>query len=385
MHSEDIITDNKKPLLLVLGVHLKSEGYPNVLYRIRDLRHCESFQISEINIPMWKQPGGHWQESGLWRGIWRAVWSHMLVLMRYVFAEKDTVVYVPYPAVFVLALISLLPRGLRPKKLVADAFISIYDTVVHDRGILLPQQLAACLLKAVEARGYGVADVLVADTEENVQHLEHMFSIRKGIVVAVPLSTDEENFSPKPYHSGGETCRVLFIGTFVPLHGVDFIVRAAEQLKTRRDIRFKLIGNGQTADTIDRYLKAKKVDIEWEKGWQTPAQLALEIEQADICLGIFGRGDKAQRVCPFKIYSYCAVGRAIITADTRWTRRVSEGLSYEPFICVPTGDPADLADAVAKLAEQPALREKGSVNSRRFYESKLSNDIAMQRSLEFLG
>lgn len=373
-----------KNKVLILGVYLKTEAYPNVLYRLADLQRCKTIQISEINAPMWKQGMGNWRKTRSWRGVQRSIRAHLSVFRRYLMSDKNTVVYVPYPAVFILALISLLPKRLRPRKLVADAFISLYDTIVLDRKLIEPQKLSARFLKAVESRAYRRADELVVDTKENVEHLKHTFSFGDKSIRAVPLSTDEINFSFKPYYSDRKTCRVLFIGTFVPLHGVDVIVGAAEQLKTFDNIRFRLIGDGQTTAVLDRYISEKKLAVEWERQWQTSAQLAKEIEQADICLGIFGPEDKTQRVCPFKVYLYCAVGRAVITADTRWTRRVLQDIGYEPFVCVPAGDSTALAEAIIQLAENPDLREKASGNSRRFYESNLSNAFAMKRLLELL-
>ena len=57
-------------------------------------------------------------------------------------------------------------------------------------------------------------------------------------------------------------------------------------------------------------------NVEWERGWQSAEALAAAIRAADICLGIFGAGDKAQRVWPLKNYSYIAVGRDLISDDT---------------------------------------------------------------------
>lgn len=315
----------------------------------------------------------------------RAIWAHVAVIMRYLKVKRPEVVYVPYPAVFVLALMSLLPKVLRPGRLIADAFISVYDTVVNDRKLLNSQSALARLLKSIEKRGYDAADLLVVDTDENAGFLQKLFDLPNAKMAVVPLSTDENAFRRAAYHPSNGLCRVFFFGTLVPLHGVDTIVKAAQILISRTDIRFKLIGDGQTAPAAARLVADAGVGVEWEKGWQTSAQLAREIERADVCLGIFGGGDKAQRVCPFKVYAYAAVGRPIVTADTRWMRHACSGLPYEPFVRVPVGDPSALADAIARLADHPEQRMTYAENSRRFYEARLSNRIALQRMRELLA
>ncbi len=371
--------------VMVLGVHLKSEGYPNVLYRLRDLKAAESWRVTEINVPMWTPATQKtWGLRRLLRNAWRALFAHLAVIARYLAASRPQRVYVPYPAVPVLVLLSLLPRRLRPGRTVADAFISLYDTVVEDRRIFRQGSLPARLLEKLERRAYCAADVLVADTAQNAAYLARRFGLPPGKVVPVPLSTDEDNFRPVAYAPVTGRCRVLFIGTFIPLHGADVIAAAAVLLAHRPDIRFKLVGDGQTASQVTGMLKAGGVEVEWDSAWQSSRRLAQEIAAADICLGIFGAGDKAQRVCPLKVYAYCAMGRAVITADTRWTREALGGLDYEPFWLVAPGDPRALAEAIEKLADDPERRAAYARASRRFYQERLSNGAAMERLAQLL-
>ena len=72
---------------------------------------------------------------------------------------------------------------------------------------------------------------------------------------------------------------------------------------------------------------------------------------SDLCLGIFGTGDKALRVVPNKVFQGAAAGCAVITSDTAPQRRVLGTVSQESgAVLVPPGDPAALADALLRLA-----------------------------------
>jgi glycosyltransferase involved in cell wall biosynthesis len=66
----------------------------------------------------------------------------------------------------------------------------------------------------------------------------------------------------------------------------------------------------------------------------------------DVCLGIFGTGDKALRVVPNKVFQGAAAGCAIVTSDTAPQRRALA----EAAILVPPGDPDALAAALLRLA-----------------------------------
>ena len=96
--------DNLKSLL-VIGVYLKSEGYPNTLYRLRDLQTAGLFKVTEINAPMWQE--GTQNRHGfarLTRNFWRAIIAHVIVISRYLNSPRPELIYVPYPSVFVTLL-----------------------------------------------------------------------------------------------------------------------------------------------------------------------------------------------------------------------------------------------------------------------------------------
>lgn len=366
--------------LLILGVHLKSEGYPNTLYRLRDLEASGLFRMVEINMPMWNEATQNRHGfSRLTRNFWQAVFSHITVMARFLsLAKRPERIYVPYPGVFLLFLLSCLPARLKPQRVVVDVFISLYDTIVLDRSLLTHNGFPAKILKWVERRAYDYADKLVVDTQQSAKFLCSLFGLPETKVVVAPLSIDEINFRYSPYLQHAGICRVLFIGTMVPLHGIGTILEAASLLSDRPDIHFKLIGDGQETPRIESWLHSHVTNLDWERAWQPSTRIAEEIGRADICLGIFGDRDKAQRVCPFKIYAYASVGRAIITGETDWLKETTVRLSCEPFAKVPVKNSAALAAKITQLADDPALRIKLAANSHEFFNSHLGSKPALK-------
>jgi glycosyltransferase involved in cell wall biosynthesis len=73
------------------------------------------------------------------------------------------------------------------------------------------------------------------------------------------------------------------------------------------------------------------------------------VAEHDVCLGIFGTGEKARRVVPNKVFQGAAAGCAIITSDTPPQRRVFGDAS----VLVPPGDADALATALLELASEP--------------------------------
>jgi glycosyltransferase involved in cell wall biosynthesis len=70
-------------------------------------------------------------------------------------------------------------------------------------------------------------------------------------------------------------------------------------------------------------------------------------------------------VVPNKVWQAMAAGRPVVTADTPAVREVlHDGRSA---LLVPPGDPDALGDALARLAADPALRERIGAAGRAAY------------------
>ncbi|WP_374325625.1 glycosyltransferase [Aquipseudomonas alcaligenes] len=370
---------NSTPLL-VAGVHQSTEAYPNTLYRIYQLR--SRFYASEVNFPMWSTTTGGWKSTrSPIQTLWRAITSHLQVAWAIGRKPHCNILYIPYPAPLVALLASLLPN--RPHRIVLDGFISLYDTVVNDRKLWSPNALPSRLLYKLERHAFIKADIVLVDTSHNAKFYSKLFNISPSHFFALPLATNEVDYTPTPYSPSEARCRVLFIGTLVPLHGIRTIIEAARQLTSRQDIEFQIIGDGVDAPLLQAEI-ADLVNVTWQRRWCSAEELASEIKASDICLGVFGDTDKTQRVCPYKIYSYSSIGRAIITGNTDWLQSAAAPTSPPPFLGVPVNNPSALANAIAFLADAPEERTRLAVSARNFYATHLSNAASMQLLERFL-
>lgn len=379
------------PPLTIIGVHIKSDAYPNVKYKIELLLQAKSLVVREINYPL-----SYIQRFGQQQSRFLGAVRRINAIVQFSYAHVRTVIaasrlgrprnlYVPYPSVFVLYLLSWLPARWRPDKIYADAFISIYDTVVEDRRLLSPRNPVARLLHSIEQRAYQSANVIFADTDLNAHYLSSNFKVKADKIVTLPLSINEAVYKAQPYLATGNNCIVLFIGTFVPLQGVAVIAHAVALLRSHEYIRFRLIGNGQTSDEVAAILDSAGCNnILWKRNWHSAPELAMEIQQSDICLGIFGSGVKTQRVWPLKNYAYMAIGRAMITADTRVARAMLADSSDEPFMAIQPGQPEDLARAIVELANNPERRSRYAGAANVYYKKYLANTVSLQKLLPIL-
>jgi glycosyltransferase involved in cell wall biosynthesis len=366
--------------VLILGVHLKSEGYPNVLYRIDDLEMHPDIIAHEINFPIMPDPSRSSRKVNLrFPRLFRVIYGHVYILIRYLFSPHKQVVYVPYPATFVCWILSHLPKRLRPSNLIIDQFISLYDTIVLDRRLISQNGLLAKLLFHIERRALRSCNGIIVDTQQSREYIEKFFNISSSIIYPIPLSTNEYAYKHNEYKPSDNRCRVLFIGTLIPLHGIQVIISAIKLLHNNEFIEFRIIGDGQDSKYLEEFLMLKSRNLVWIREWKAPDQLAKEIEQSDICLGIFSDTEKADRVCPLKIYAYMSVGRTVITADTEWSRDSQAGRDKNVFCTIEPNNAVALAKQIEKLAIDKSERKRLSSGSNLFYMDKLCNKIAIKQ------
>jgi len=361
----------------VVGVHTASEAYPNTLYALEELRR--DFCPSEINIPLLPETGGAIKlRNSRFSSALKFLTSHVGVLLRALSVRQQKCVYVPYPSTFLLLAWSFFPKRLRPRKIVADAFISIYDTAINDRKLISPGCYFAKLLKSAERRAFRTANVIIVDTPQNAEFYTEIFQLPHQLFTPIPLLTNENDYTKTALPKKG-ICNILFVGTLIPLHGIDVILAAASLLAYRKDIIFTIVGDGQEAHAVENAIINGASNLIWERKWMPPVQLANYIADSSICLGIFGKTSKTDRVCPYKVYAYASVGRPVITANSSWLRQATEDYGQQPFIGTPPGNPAMLVESIIYLADNAELREQMSEVANRFYAAYLSNSAAYSR------
>lgn len=368
-----MITPDETLRVVVIGVHLGGEGYPNVQHMLEGLRACPDVALEEHAYPLLSE--GHLSARKDFRAIVRAGFAHLKAWHALWRVRTGSVVYIPYPALFLLLLWSLLPPAMRARRrIVADAFISVYDALVNDRKRLSPNTLSARMLRAIERRALRAADAVVVDTPENASFMALSLGLERARLHAIGLCIDEVAYALRESASPRiGPCRVVFTGTLIPLHGIAIILSAIELLADREDLEFVLIGDGQEAPLLETFMATARPRVRWSRRWHRARELAEEVACADVCLGVFSTGAKTQRVGPLKVHAYACMGKAIITADTAWAQRISEGCAEPPFVTVPAGDAKALATAITRLAEDPALRVRLGTAARAIYTERLGN------------
>jgi len=284
------------------------------------------------------------------------LFSYPKLIFRYLLASKHDVVIIPYLGHVDIFFIWLFAR-LRGVLIVWDAFLSLYDTTVNDRALLKQSGLLARLLYAAEWVACRLPDICLLDTGPHAKYFEKLFNLPAGSIKHIPVGVEAEFFQPEKMEecaeNGSGPLVVFFYGQFIPLHGIETIIKAAQLVEQKRiDVRWILAGKGQEEEKIEEQIKKAQLRSVERIPWIPYQDLRRWILRADVCLGIFGTSEKSLRVIPNKVFQIVSVARPVITSDTAAIREL---FSEHPGInLVPPGHPSALADAIIEFAEQKA-------------------------------
>ncbi len=296
---------------------------------------------------------------------WRLIRTYAQLAWRYLRCPAHDLVIVGHPGSLDLPLARLL-TWLRRKPLVFDALISPYETVVDDRALLAPHSLTARALLWLERLLYRLPDRVLVDTGAQVQFLQQRFGAPphklRLVWVGAPDTVTEPPGAPDP-----NVFRVVYFGKFIPLHGLELVLQAANLLREQREIRFELFGDGQTYPQMRALARELGLEnVVFVPEWLPLPQLAERVAGAGVCLGIFGAGAKTQRVIPIKAYLALAWCLPLITGDTVG---ISELLRDGEHALLCDGrDPASLARGILRLYRDPALAGRLARQGRALYE-----------------
>jgi len=204
----------------------------------------------------------------------------------------------------------ILARLLTIKPIVLDAFVSLYDSNILDRKLYQSQSWHAKWYWLLDWLSCRLADVVLLDTDAHIDYFASEFGIPRERFRRVFVGSDDRFIHPlflKPRTDGNFLVR--FHGTFVPLHGIEYIVQAARILE-KKNISFELLGDGQVFDQVERTVKNLGLgNVKIDRRFVSYNDLNYYLAGADLCLGIFGDTGKAQRVIPNKAYEAIAASR----------------------------------------------------------------------------
>jgi glycosyltransferase involved in cell wall biosynthesis len=220
--------------------------------------------------------------------------------------------------------------------------------------------------------------------------------IRDGVIAAgvppdrvslVPNASDLELFSPTLDRAGerrrlglGDGFVCSYFGTMGEANDLSQVVRAAPMAE---DVTFVLLGDGKHREGLRQEAeRLGAMNVVFLDPAPDKAAVARLAAASDACLTIFKDVPVLATNSPNKLFDTFAAGRPAIVNTDGWLRSLVE--DNDAGVFVRPNDPADLAERVAELRDDPERVERYGRNARQLAEREFDRDMLAERALSVL-
>ena len=309
---------------------------------------------------------GGWLRPRFWIRVMR---SYISLFWKFRKVDDYDLLIVGYPGQFDVAIARIL-SWIHRKPLVWDIFMSIY-LIALERGLDQKNRLIVNLICQWEKIACQLPDLLIIDTFEYAKWFQKIYGIDHNRFKFVPTGADNRVFKPPLLQKQqSEHFNVVYYGTFIPNHGVGYIVEAAKILNTHNEIHFILIGDGPDRDKAIEYAEKNALKNITFIEWLSKESLIDQMASANISLGAFGKTPQSLMTIQNKIYEGLALRLPVITGESpAITQAFTHGENI--YLC-DRSNPESLAQAILRLYNDPELRKHIAKNGFAEYQLKYS-------------
>jgi len=265
------------------------------------------------------------------------------------------------------------------RPVVFDPLISRYENKVMDQKKVTPYSLQAKYNFKIDKTSFKLADAVLADTFAHADYYAGNFGIDKNKFFRVPVGVPDELSSGLEALLEGESKKgsnflVQFYGSYLPLHGIEHIIKAASMAETKdKTIVFELIGSGLTfpmVKALAEKLQSRNIVF---RDWVPFSKLAEVVSRADICLGIFGDTEAALRVVPNKVFQCLSLKKPVITERSQAILEFF--VDRENILLCEPANPKSLAEAILVLKNDERLRRKIAENGYELIRKNFTSEL----------
>lgn len=331
---------------------------------------AQGVEIYECHAKLWQsvedrvqQASGGWRSPRFWGRVITAYWRLFRAHNR---TPEYDVMLIGYPGQFDAYLARLLTWW-RRKPMALDILMSLH-LVAEERGLTEKSPFTGRLVFLLEKIGLRLPDMLIAENRAYQEYIQLKYQLPAGRFRLVPHGADDSVFHPRAaVVPPDDSFQVTYHGLYLPSHGLDAVIRAAEQLKDDPEIHFNFYGNGPERAKIEAYAVEHQLANVHFHGFVSRDELLDGIAQSHVCLGVFGITKQSNFTIQNKVWEGLAIGQAVVSgiSDT-----VEESLIHREHIyLIERDNPQALAEALLELKKDPELRQHISANGyQRFVQ-----------------
>ena len=302
-------------------------------------------------------------------------------LLKFLLLRKNyDIIIVGMIGQFIAPIIAKLTK----KPIIFYPFISLYGTVVEDRGYFSKDSLLGKLSLYLDRKSVLVSEKCILDTYEHIRYWTEDLNLPREKFERVFVGSNDEIFYPRQRTRKEDgDFSVRFYGSYIPAQGVEIIIEAANVLKKDNKIKFSLLGKGGPNYEDCRNL-AKQLRLGNITFLDTVPLYELPdfIKNADVILGMFSSTKKFNTSIANKVYQAWAMKMPTITAESDGCKDLL--VHRENAMLSKQMDPKSLAEAILELKNNPELRNKIAINGYKTFKENATPGIIAKEVIEIL-
>jgi len=276
------------------------------------------------------------------------------------------------------------------KRIICDYYISFFDTEVLDREKYSINSRQAKRLMAYDYSCINRSNyVFFLNTTEAHRYLNLVnitYDNKKHLIV--PLVIEESIKCKLPYYnSDHSTFNICWWGTYIPLHGLENILKACQLLLLSKKIKFHLylFGNDEEKSVFYRRLIkdlgiSEVVTMENSYTFKN-GKLGVFLENnCDLVLGNFGNSEKAKNVLVNKLVDGVAMKAPVLTGESiaplEFFSKNDIFYSYN--------SPEEIVKAIVSISKESTVDIQARVNNAYKVYRRFFSPTAFYRNLDNL-
>lgn len=300
----------------------------------------------------------------------------------------SNIVYVCILNVDVDILYAMFWARLLRKRIIVDYYVSIYEKVVVDEKWFKPKSLLAKLAKKLDRFYYNSAKKVVFLNEVERDHYCDIAGIKRKPEKEVMISLCvEESF--KVEENTSDQFNVCWWGSYLPLHGLKYILQAAKCVKQKgMSINWYIFGNSDEKG-VPYVQLAKEYGIEdvchFENSYTMKNGKLPEFLKTNcsLALGNFGDSPKAKFLMNNKAIDACAMKVPVLTGNATVYSVYFDGVND---IYMTPNDPQMMADKIEEIYnENKETLKKRVERSYQIYQENFTVKLYAERLEKLFG
>jgi glycosyltransferase involved in cell wall biosynthesis len=270
---------------------------------------------------------------------------------------------------------NMINTALRIKKLygtpiISELYISLYDTLVHDRKRLEDNTKRSDYLKKLDRMLIEESDYLIHLSNYEFDYISRLVGakIDASKLKIFPLAI-EEKLTTKTIYDPENIFRICWWGNYSPLHGLEKILLVIKILKLQgHKIKLDLWGPEELSTP---YVQAvQDMDLSQEVSFHgSDYSIKLQeylIRYCDLALGIFGDSGKAKNAVANKVIDAMAMKLPVLTMDSPCLWEFFDNSNI--FTC--SNEPEEMAKKILEISADPEnLKRTALAGHLRYLET----------------